>query len=170
MDLYVKADLVKMLSFFYRTMLASEALLSRAIIGAETNELMQYYIKHRNEEEGHDEILLDDLNRLGIDEPATFHYAAQFAGSQYYLIEHDHTAMLLGYMRAMESDSLPLEEIDKLEAHHGTALTCLRHHALHDPDHKRDLDAMIDLLDPQLKDRVIWNEQNIRRMLMEARI
>lgn len=169
MDLYVKADLIKILSFFYRTMIASAPLL-RFAISLSDGELRSYYQKHLQEEIGHDIMQLNDLRQFGIGEPERFHYAAQFAGSQYYLIAHDHPALLLGYMRALENETMPVEKIENLESHHGIELKTLRHHSIHDIAHKEDLDAQIALLDPQLMDRVAWNEANVRQMLMTARI
>lgn len=168
MNLYDINHIRNAFSFVYRTMVASVPLLSFAI-SLSDGILKEYYIKHLREESGHDLMLLDDLKRLGVDEVPMFHFAAQFAGSQYYLIAHDHPALLLGYMRALERDSLPLDEIDRLCAHHGTELTALRHHAIHDPQHAADLDAIIASLDAKLQERVLWNERNIRELLMNPR-
>lgn len=169
MDTYVKADLVKMLSFFYGTMIASVPLLEFAMERTD-GELRDYYEDHIIDENGHDAMLLSDLYRLGVAEPQKFHYAAQFAGAQYYLIAHDDPALLLGYMRALESSVMLPDEVDKLSAHHGVELTSLKHHAVYDPDHTRDLDAMIAELPDNLRERVLLNEENTRQMLLNARI
>lgn len=169
MDLYAKDDFVRILAFFYRTMIASVPLL-RFASTLSTGPLHDYFVKHIDEERGHEVMQLHDLNALGVSEIPFAHYAAQFAGSQYYLIAHEHPALLLGYMRAMESGVMPAEEVAKLEAHHGIELTCLRHHAIHDPQHSTDLTEMIDALDEPMKARVLWNEMHTRNMLMNARI
>lgn len=168
MDLYDINHLCKVFSFVYRTMVASAPLLEFAIPKSE-GALKDYYQQHLAEETGHDTMLLDDLKRLGIAEVPVSHFAAQFAGSQYYLIAHEHPALLLGYMRALESNSLPIEEVDKLCLHHKTELTALRHHAMHDPHHKQDLDTMIASLDDNLQKRILWNERCIRELLMSVR-
>lgn len=168
MDLYDINHLSKVFSFIYRTMIASAPLLEFAIPKAE-GKLKEYYQQHLAEEIGHDTMLLDDLKRLGVDEVPLLHFAAQFAGSQYYLIAHEHPALLLGYMRALESNAMPIEEVDKLSLHHGTELTALRHHAVHDPHHKKDLDDMIASLDEDLQQRILWNERCVYGLLINVR-
>lgn len=156
--------LIKMLCFVYRTMLASAPLLRFAIERAD-GELKTYLEKHLTEEDGHDTMLLDDLKRLGVtDIPHSF-LAAQVAGSQYYLIAHEHPAMLLGYMHACERESLPVEYVDHLSGIHGTPLTCMRHHAEHDPHHGKDLAEQIAKLPEAIRSRVYQNEQNVLELL-----
>lgn len=161
MNLGDKKTLCSFMSFVYRTMVASVPLLEFAYEKTDAPVLYDYYKKHIAEETGHVEMLRDDLRRLGIDEIPFSHMAAQFAGSQYYLIVHDHPAMLLGYMRALERESISPEQVDILSAHHGVTLTALKHHSIHDPQHKQDLDAVIDGLEEDLRQRVLWNESNI---------
>jgi hypothetical protein len=161
--------LVGTLSFVYRMIVASEPLLELACTKAK-GALLAYYRQHLEEERAHDEMLLDDLKRLGVGEVPRFHSAAAVAGSQYYLLQHDDPALLLGYMRALESSSMPVATVDSLSERHGVDLTALRHHALHDPHHKADLDAMIASLEPELRARVEWNETNVRDMLAKVRV
>lgn len=163
MNVFDKNELCRFLSFAYRVMEASVPLLEFAIPKS-TGELKAYYEKHLGEERGHDLMLLDDLRRLGVTDIPRFHLAAQLAGSQYYLVAHEHPALLLGYMRALESDSPPVEGIDALSAHHGTPLTALRHHALHDPWHKLDLDEVI--ARHPMQERIVWNERAVKSLLV----
>lgn len=163
-ELLDKQFLCSGLSFVYRTMIASVPLLDFAIERA-TGDLLRYYNEHREEERGHDEMLRDDLRRLGVKEIPHSHAAAQMAGAQYYFIAHEHPAMLLGYMHALEKNSLPLEMVDALSAHHGTELTALRHHAKHDPLHRMDLERMIEGLPTALRERVRWNEAGVDKFL-----
>lgn len=162
-----RALIVKAQSFVYQLIVASAPLLQFAIPRS-TGKLKAYYEKHLAEETGHDEMLLDDLKRLGITEFPPNHHAAQLAGSQYYLIAHQHPALLLGYMHALERDSLPIEDVDRLSEICGTNLTALRHHAAHDPGHKADLEEMIASLDQDLRLRVMWNEAWTRVLIEKA--
>lgn len=129
------------MSFLHGTMLASEELLRRAIDKSD-GELREYFARHLEEERGHLAMQAQDLARLGVDPIPTFPEAAKLAGAQYYYIEHENPALLLGYMAALEGNPLPLEYVDQLEAAYGP-LTCLRHHAIHDRDHGPELRAQI---------------------------
>lgn len=159
-----KNEFSRGLAFWYRLIVASESLLRAAMVKAE-GELLDCYRRHLEEETGHDEMLRDDLARLGVTDIPHSHIAAQLAGSQYYLIVHDDPALLLGYMHALESSAMNIEAVDELERKHGTELTALRHHALHDPQHCKELEAMILSLDDARIERVAWNEACVRRFL-----
>ena len=160
-------DLVRQMCFCYRMMVASAPLLEFAIPRSD-GRLRSYYAKHLDEERGHELMLLADLKAMGVVNVKTSHKAAQIAGSQYYLIAHDHPAMLLGYMLSLEKDSLTLEQVDTLDAHHGVSFTALRHHCEHDPMHKGDLLREIDALEPELRERVLWNEREVSKFISEA--
>jgi hypothetical protein len=159
-----RGDLVKVLCFTYRRMVASEALLRFAIQHAE-GELKAWYEQHLVEETGHDKMLLDDLKRLGVvDVPSSF-LAAKLCGSQYYYIAHEHPAMLLGYMHAAESRTLPVEYVDYLSAKHGTELTCMRHHSEHDPGHASEIAEQIAKQPADVRLRIYQNEEQLRHLL-----
>lgn len=151
-----KQFLVDNLCWFYRLMVASAPLLEFAVEHADGS-LLQYYHKHLLEELGHDEMLAKDLVSLGVDKIPCSMSAARLAGSQYYLISHHHPCMLLGYMQALESESLPINLIDELEKTHNCKLACLRHHATHDPAHAAELELQIVSLSPILLQDVISN-------------
>lgn len=160
-----KASLVSIMSFSYHTMRASVPLLEFALDRTEDNALREYFMKHIVEEAGHDRMLLSDLHALGVDEVTLPHRAAQFAGSQYYLIAHEHPALLLGYMRALESESVNVDDVDAISKLHGVPLSALRHHAEHDPQHKKDLDAIIAEMPANLRHRIEWNEAATKQMI-----
>jgi hypothetical protein len=145
------------LCFLHGTMRASEGLLRAAIRKGEVDDLGLYFTQHLAEESGHLEMLEEDLRRLGVRTILQFPEAAALAGAQYYYIEHEHPALLLGYMAAMESRPPSLAYVDALEAEHGPLL-CTRHHALHDPKHAAELRAQIQKLDDELVSRCVQNE------------
>ena len=161
-----RAFLCQNFSFFYRVILASTPLLAFAIPRAK-GELREYYKQHLAEELGHDEMMRDDLRRLGVAEIPHFHRAAQLAGSQYYLIAHEHPALLLGYMHALEKNLPPVEFVDELSNFHGTELTALRHHAVHDIQHKADLESLIAQQPDWLQKRIAWNESAVDAFMLE---
>lgn len=146
------------LCFLHGTTVASEGLLEAAIRKLEPNDLNMYFSRHLDEETGHLAMLERDLTRLGVERILKFPAAAQLAGAQYYYIEHDHPAMLLGYMAALECSPLSIEQIDSLEAEHGS-LPCIRHHAMHDVAHGEQLRREIVSLPYALRGRVLENEQ-----------
>lgn len=168
MDLFHdRKFLVKTLSVVYRMMVASAPLLEFAIPRSE-GELRRYYLEHLMEEEGHDAMLLDDLHRLGVENVPYSRLAAEMTGAQYYLIAHEHPALLLGYMYALERESMAVDVVDELSQHHGTQLTALRHHSIHDPAHRRDLARLIAKQPESLQARIKSNEQYTLFRLEEA--
>jgi hypothetical protein len=165
MNLCDKQTLVTMLSFVYQTMKASAPLLEFALARTQEPVLRAYYQKHHDEEIGHDDMVLNDLISLGCAEIRPSHLAAQFAGSQYYLIAHEHPSLLLGYMLALESDCMDIADIEHIESAHGVKLTAMRHHTLHDPQHKKDLFEVIRAMPESLQKRISWNEICIKDMM-----
>lgn len=142
-------------------MLASEKLLEEAWEYSRDKALRAYFLKHLLEEKNHAQWLAEDLDKLGVEK--VFDYrAAMLAGTQYYLIYHRDPALLLGYMRALESWPKPLDVVDKLEAKYGQLKT-LRYHAEHDPQHTKEIEAVISTLSPELQTAI---EQN--RMFVVA--
>lgn len=160
-------QLRSVLCLSYRTMVASASLLEFAIPRS-SGALRDYYEHHLDEERGHDEMLRADLLALGVSEIPVSHQAAQIAGSQYYLIAHDHPALLLGYMHALERESLALELVDELADYHDAPLTALKHHCLHDPLHRADMERVIEGLESGLRERVLWNERCVLRAIESA--
>jgi len=149
------------LAFAMQMMVASEGLLRAGIArlrdAAEpfALEVHAYFFTHLGEEAGHYEWMAEDM----AGEDVAFHWgAAELAGMQYYLVEHVHPAVLLGYMLVLECFPMPLEVVDELEAIHGAKLIrTLRYHAVHDQDHGRDVLAMVERAPDELKN---WIYQN----------
>lgn len=154
------------LSFIYRLMVAAEPLLCRAIEKSD-GELHRYFQRHLQEESGHAQILAADLARLGVVPIPRYHLAELIAGGQYYLIEHEHPAALLGYMAALEGHPQPLGDVNRLEAQYGPINT-LRIHAEHDPDHIRDIRRAIERLPGELRTLVQLNETRVQNQLRAA--
>jgi hypothetical protein len=149
--------LLSALCYLHGTMTASEKLLEAAIRKGELDDLGLYFTQHLAEERGHLQMLEADLERLGVKRILKFPAAAQLAGAQYYYIEHEHPALLLGYMAALERNGLTEAQVDELEREYGP-LSCLRHHAIHDVGHAKELRVQIDTLAELLRTRVRENE------------
>lgn len=156
--------LIGNLSFIYRMIVASAPLLEFGIKHS-AGGLRAYYQRHLAEETGHDEMVRDDLFRLGVKEITRYHAAGAIAGSQYYFIAHEDPAMLLGYMSVLESAAPTQAVVDELEAEHMTELNALRHHAIHDPDHIQEIRAQIDMQPERLQSLIAWNADNTRNFL-----
>lgn len=145
------------LCFMHGTVTASEGLLRAAMEKPFSDDSYLYFSQHLIEETGHLAMLEMDLVLLGVRRILKFPAAAQFAGAQYYYIEHEHPAMLFGYMAALECSPLTIEQVDALEAEHGP-LACARHHAVHDVAHGAEINRQIEMLPADLRDRVRMNE------------
>lgn len=156
--------LIGNLSFIYRMIVASAPLLEFGIKHSE-GDLCAYFQRHLAEETGHDEMLRDDLYRLGVKEINRYHAAGALAGAQYYFIAHESPAMLLGYMAVLESASPSSEQVDELEAEHMCELNSLRHHAIHDPDHIKEINAQIALQPEEMQSLIRWNAEQTHKFL-----
>jgi hypothetical protein len=164
MTLNDKPFLCYTLSFCYRLIVASVPLLEVASL-CSTGRLKEYFEKHIHEERGHDIMLMDDLVRLGVTNIPLSFPAACIAGSQYYLVSHEHPAMLLGYMHALESNTMNEDAVAALSKHHGVELKALMHHAKHDPQHAKDIESLLRTLDSNLLQRVLWNKSQVQNAL-----
>ena len=116
--------------------------------------LRAYLEQHIEEEAGHDEWLLEDLETIGVHRRqvlSTFpspHVAAA-VGAQYYWIRHYHPVTLLGYIAVLEGDPPAPTTIRAWSDRTGfppAAFRTLERHAAVDPIHNEDLDALIDAL------------------------
>jgi hypothetical protein len=155
-----RSFLIRNLCFLQRLIVASAPLLQFGMAHAR-GDLHGYFAQHWEEEVGHDEMLAEDLVRLGVEDIPPCHTAASIAGSQYYLIAHEHPAMLLGYMLVLESNPLPMCAVEELERVHGVYLDSLRHHSLHDGDHAARIRQMIESCTPGLRERIEVNAQMV---------
>jgi hypothetical protein len=147
------------LCFLYRLMVAAGPLLEFAHARSD-GQLRDYYAKHLEEEKGHDIWLLEDLNRMGVHTVPLYYDAAMIAGSQYYLIAHQHPALLLGYIHVMEKNAPTVEEIEGLQSLHNVNLGCAMHHAKNDPAHTQAIAKQIALCDGPTRFLIGWNELN----------
>ncbi|WP_377268744.1 iron-containing redox enzyme family protein [Peterkaempfera sp. SMS 1(5)a] len=115
--------------------------------------LARYLRTHIEEEQGHDDWLLEDLTALGAREPgallarAPAEDIAALAGAQYYWIRHYHPVCLLGYIAVLEGCPPRADMVDRLPALTGlpaSAFRTLAGHAALDPGHLRELDQLLD--------------------------
>jgi hypothetical protein len=77
-------------------------------------------------------------------------------GVQYYWIHHFNPIALAGYIATMEGDPPPIEFIEDVARRNNLPLNCFSnflYHAKIDPQHRRDLDAVLDAL-PLTKDHL----------------
>lgn len=136
------------LAFCLQFMEASERLLERAAEKTSDYMLKEYLVRHREEEKGHAAMLMEDLDDFRI-QPHPM--AIAMAGTAYYAIEHYDPAALLGYMLALEAP-FPPEAVAQLEEAYGKSLCrCLRHHAVVDVDHEKELLYMISMQEHDIK-------------------
>ncbi|WP_328946158.1 iron-containing redox enzyme family protein [Streptomyces sp. NBC_00250] len=114
--------------------------------------LAAYYVRHAEEERDHDAWLLDDLAAAGAGPAAVPHPAAvELAGAQYYRIEHEDPASLLGYIAVLEGNAPGPRLADRLAEVTGLpggAFRTLREHAELDGGHLDDLHRVLDALAP----------------------
>ncbi|MCX4986464.1 iron-containing redox enzyme family protein [Streptomyces sp. NBC_00572] len=114
--------------------------------------LAAYYIRHAEEERDHDAWLLDDLAAAGAGPAPVPHPAAvELAGAQYYRIEHEDPATLLGYIAVLEGNAPGPRLADRLAEVTGLpggAFRTLREHAELDGGHLDDLHRVLDALAP----------------------
>ena len=116
--------------------------------------LIEYFDRHVEEERGHDDWILDDLEVLGIARNETVARVpsptvAGLVGAQYYWIRHHHPVVLLGYISVLETHPPSAASVEAIGSRAGVpadALRTLREHAAVDDEHARDLDRVIDSL------------------------
>ena len=123
-------------------------------LGDDPAGLAAYLELHVDEELGHDETLLDDLELLGLPRgnvlgrmpsPAV----ASLVGAQYYWILHHHPVAFLGYVGLMEGYPPTEELIEVLIARTDFPREAFRTFAEHgelDPGHRDHLDRTLDAL------------------------
>lgn len=116
--------------------------------------LVPYLDHHVEEELGHDEWLLDDMEVLGfrreevVSRPASSD-VAELIGTYYYWIFHEHPVALLSYFSVVEGNPVRTETLDRVAATTsipGEALRCIYRHAKLDPHHSEEVDELIDSL------------------------
>ncbi|MFC8273129.1 iron-containing redox enzyme family protein [Streptomyces sp. NPDC057271] len=147
---------VRYLASMHPLVLASVPLLQRAAERCDelddppARRLAAYYRRHADEERDHDAWLLDDLATVDA-APAAVPppVVTELAGAQYYRIEHEHPATLLGYMAVLEGNAPAPWLADRLAEATGLpdgAFRTLREHAELDGGHLGELHAVLDEL------------------------
>lgn len=116
--------------------------------------LTAYLPEHIDEEMHHDEWLLEDVERLGIDRSVITDRApsvaiATLVGPQYYWVQHVHPVALMGYIAALEGNPPAIAAIDRLADRTGfppEAFRTLREHGALDPHHFDEFNRTLDTL------------------------
>ena len=116
--------------------------------------LARYLELHVDEELGHDETLLDDLELLGMQreavlEPMPSPAVASLVGAQYYWVFHHHPVAVLGYIGVMEGYPPTDELVETLIERTGfprAAFRTFSEHSELDPGHRDHLDRTLDAL------------------------
>lgn len=138
------AAFVANLKFAHGIMRASAPLLELGAAKA-SGSLRDYYRSHLLEERDHADWLAEDMKSLGEEPQVIDHAAAATAGAQYYYLQHVGPHPLLGYIAALEFCPMSLEDVETLTLRYGKAATrTIRYHAMHDPEHAKDLACVID--------------------------
>ncbi|KIG18379.1 long-chain acyl-CoA synthetase [Enhygromyxa salina] len=117
-------------------------------------QLAAYLGRHRDEEAGHDQWLLEDLAATGADpdEPLTgipSPTIATLVGAQYYWLHHHHPVALLGHIAAIESYPPPpgfAERLQGLTGYPKSAFRAIARHAVLDLRHRREFYDLINEL------------------------
>jgi hypothetical protein len=120
------------------------------------------YAKHIGEEQKHEKLCIHDLEKLGLNLASIPERAAtrMFWEPQYYKVEHEHPAVLMGYilvLEAMASVKGPwvLEQV--AAAHGEKAGHFVKLHAEEDISHVEKAYKSIEPLDPVLRTNIAQN-------------
>lgn len=116
--------------------------------------LDDYYRHHIVEESGHVELVLEDLEDLGVSNQEAMARipnltVVAMTGSQYYWLEHVSPLPLLGYIAFLEGappTSVTLDAVKALLPKGSKAYRALAIHAEADPHHSREMDQLLDRL------------------------
>jgi hypothetical protein len=129
--------------------------------------LAAFYAHKIDEESGHDELLVKDLDVLGVTREALSQTlpaapVAALIGSQYYLIDFYHPAAYLGFIGLLEGYPLTpaqLAEVVKASGAPEQAWSTYRLHMEVDPWHREEIMGMLDRIpeDPSLRGAIVAN-------------
>ena len=117
-------------------------------------DLVAYLDEHVDEERGHDDDLLTDLEALGVERETVLARlpspaVASLVGGQYYWISHHHPVTFLGYVALMEGYPPTPDLVQTLSKRTGLSSEAFRTFAGHgelDPGHRDHLDRVLDSL------------------------
>ncbi|HLW57226.1 MAG TPA: iron-containing redox enzyme family protein [Bacteriovoracaceae bacterium] len=142
--------------------------LAAALFSNEDRPLMRRFFKHLKEESAHDQLLIKDIESLGFlikDFPERAE-TKMFWETQYYKIEHEDPAALLGYIYFLEDLACDIcPELTKLltPLYGKTAVRFLKLHGEEDPDHVEKAYQQILKLHPDRQRAIAQNyEQSAR--------
>lgn len=136
--------------------------------------LTRYFRKHIDEESGHVELVLSDLEELGIPRAESLRrrpnpYAAAAVGAQYYWIAHHSPIALLGYIAALEGNPpgpATIEAIRSVLPQGVDSLRALRVHAEADPGHSATLYDLVDDLNLSDKEAELLGLSALQTLLL----
>lgn len=168
------------LHLLHDTIRASLPLMRLALTKCESGRhaptLTDYFQGHLLEEDGHVELVLQDLEALGVSQAQARRRIPNpsivaMVGAQYYWLEHVSVIPLLGYIAFLEGN--PPTERDIRAAHNVipdgvVADRTLRVHAEADPTHARVLDELIDRLDLDDHEAVLLGESALQTAFLAA--
>ena len=153
-----------------------------AQLGHESLPLQIYFARHIAEEVGHEEWLLNDLeklgyNRLEVEASPPLAETINLVGSQLYVINYLHPAGLLGYVYLMESTPPSKTSLAFLEAYgvKSGAMTFLSRHGQEDQRHRRELRDTLDthFTEPRIREAAILSAvmglSNVNRLLARVK-
>ena len=116
--------------------------------------LVDYLRRHADEERGHDEWLLQDLQSVGVastellSRPPSGAVAA-LVGAQYYWVLHYHPVSILGYLMVIEGNPPDRRGLQDFQSRSGlppSAFRTMLEHADLDIGHAAELDDLLDRL------------------------
>ncbi len=113
--------------------------------------LAPYLREHAEEEDGHDQWLLNDLEVCGVARERVlsriaYPSAATLAGTQHFWVRHAHPVAILGYLAVLENPPSPafLESVAERTGLPLEAMSAHLRHARLDVTHVAEFDAMLD--------------------------
>ena len=132
-----------------------------------TTRLRDFYLLKSTEEHGHDEMLVADLERLGVSRQDLARRVpsapvAALVGSQYYYIDYVHPAAYLGYISLLEGYPAKTDHLENLIERSGAppeAWSTYRMHAEVDVWHRQEIAEFLDQMppDPVIRKVIITN-------------
>ena len=126
-------------------------------------DLYDFLCRKVDEEKGHDSMLADDLERVGVSAPDSIYpnpFIAEMVGRQYYLIDFVDPAAYLGFIGLLEGFPPKLAQVNALQEASGyppEAFSMLRLHADVDVDHRNSLAQMLDSVPQHLHPDILSN-------------
>ena len=118
-------------------------------------DLAAYLQVHLEEELGHDQWMLDDIQTLGLSEREVLQTppcaaVVELIGKQYFWIMQGHPVAVMGYLTLLDGYAPVAEQLEEIRLRTGapaSAFRCLKSHAEDDPSHLADLNGTLDRMD-----------------------